>query len=182
LEYEYDGKITVQVFPDQQSFDKSAARKGMQGSPAYSDQGLIILVSPDSPIAVELPREERLMMAVHEYVHITLGAINGDTPIWLNEGIASYLGSADNYDSFCRYAFPQLAEIDFDKLWDSYYELPAPDVYSCAAVRFIIERFGYDTLNELVRNPDEFESILSMTNDEFSAAWNDYIRKSFKSA
>lgn len=181
LDFDYDEKITVEIYPDQKSYDKSSASKGMQGSPAYSDKGVIIMVSPDSPIKIDLPYEERLMMAVHEYVHIAAGAINDDLPMWLSEGLASYLGSADGYDSLCRYAFPQLEEIRFNELWNSYYELPAPDVYSCSAVRLIIERFGYEKMNELLRDPDSFNNILSMTQDEFNVLWNDYIDGNFKS-
>lgn len=179
LDIEYDGKITVMMYPDQNGYDESIADKDMRGSPAYSKQRSIILVSPDSPIRVVVPREERLMMAVHEYVHIALGSINNDMPMWMNEGLASYLGSTDGYDSFCRYAVPQLKEIHFNTLWDSYYDLLAPDVYSCCAVRLIVERFGYDTMNELIRNPNSFEDILSITKDDFSILWNDYINQNF---
>jgi hypothetical protein len=180
LGYDYDGKITVQIYPDQKSFDESSAGRGMQGSPAFSDKGFIAMVSPDSPIKVMLSYEERLMMAVHEYVHIVLDEINGDMPMWMNEGLASYLGSADGYDSICQFAFPRLGEISFNELWNSYNELPAPDVYSCSAVRFIIERFGYDKINELLRDPGSFENILSTSMDDFNVLWNDYINENFK--
>lgn len=180
LQYEYKGKITVEVYPDQKSYDESLSDKSVTGSPACSGNRKIKLVSPASPIKIfGIPYEERLLMAVHEYVHLMIDEINSETPIWLDEGLACYEGSRVGYAEISRLVFPKIPEIDFSKLENAYYDIPAPDIYSYSAVSYIIEHFGYEKLNELIRDPSDLERILSMSRDEFSREWNTFIRGNY---
>ncbi len=180
LSYQYPDKIKVEAYADQKNYDESLADKSVAGSPACSGNGVIKLVSPTSPIKVTgIPYDERLMMAVHEYVHLMVGKISPGAPMWMNEGLASYMGSSDGYETICKYAFPKIPEVSFSEIETDYYDMPAPDVYSCTAVRCIIEKYGQERFCELLRNPEDFEKILQTTKDEFSRQWNEYIRAHF---
>ena len=181
LEYEYNEKITVEVYPDQKSYDESLTDKSVIGSPACSGYKKIKMVSPTSPIEVSgFPYEGRLLMAVHEYVHLMIDEINNETPIWLDEGLACYEGSKESYEQITQLIFPKVPEISFNEIENSYYNIPAADVYSYSAVQFIIEHFGYEKLNQLIRHPSDFEKILSIKKDEFSKEWNTYIQMHYR--
>jgi hypothetical protein len=53
------------------------------------------------------------------------------------------------------------------------------DVYSFLAVKYIIDTYGYEKLNLLLRASDEFETILQTGREDFNSRWNEYI-KSYK--
>lgn len=181
LECEFDERITVELYHDQNSYDESLDDKSVTGSPACSGNKTIKLVSPKYPIKISgISYEERIDMAIHEYVHLLMDEINDTAPVWLDEGIACYEGSKELYDQFSRLAFPHLSEINLTELEDMYYKIQAADVYSYSAVKFIIEVYGYEKFNRLLRKPSDMAEILMVDKDEFSAEWNSYIQENYR--
>lgn len=181
LECKYDEKIMVELYHDQNSYDESLSDKSVTGSPACSGNKTIKLVSPKYPIKISgISYEERINMAIHEYVHLLVDEINDIAPVWLDEGIACYEGSRDLYNEFSQFAFPQLSEINLTELEGTYYKIQAADVYSYSAVRFIIEVYGYEKFNRLLREPSDMEEILMMDKDEFTSEWNSYIQDNYR--
>lgn len=180
LDYMYTYKIQVKIYPDQQIYDESLIDRALIGSPAYSGSRKMHLVSPKSPIKIPgIPYEDRLLMAVHEFVHLMVDEINNGLPVWLDEGIACYEGSSNMYEYFCRLYMPELPFVPLNDLEENYYKISGADLYSYSAVRFIIEKYGFNKLNHLIKNPENFEKILSVTKDQFNKEWYSFIYKTW---
>ena len=100
--------------------------------------------------------------------------------VWLDEGLASLEGSPHGHESYCPMAFQKAPPFHFDELEKLYHKIPAADVYSYTAVRFIIDKFGFEKLNQLIKSPMGFEKILLMTRNEFNKDWNGFIENRYK--
>jgi hypothetical protein len=180
LEYQYNYKIQVYIYPDQKTYDDNLSDKDIAGSPACSGGRRMQFVSPNSLIKIPgIPYNERLQMPVHEFVHLMVDEINNNLPIWIDEGLAAKEGSSDIYEYFCRLSFPELSLIKLQYLEEKYFSIPGADIYSYTAVRFIIQKFGLKKFNIFLRNPGNFEKIFSMTKDQFSKEWNLFITKNY---
>jgi len=182
LENSYRFQIVVEIYPDQESYNEALTDKSVTGSPACSGNRRIQLVSPNSPIRIAgIPYEDRLLMVVHEYVHLMLNEINDSLPIWITEGVASYLGSPNGgYDRICSLVFGQLPEISLENLYSNYAHLSAPDIYSFSAIRFIANHFGLKILNRLIRDPVNLHNILGVNLKEFDNEWNGFINLKYR--
>lgn len=168
---------TVEVFPDQKAYDAGLTDTSVTGSPACSGNGKISLVSPRSPIRVPgISYDQRLMMVVHEYAHLLVNEINPDAPIWLAEGIACYEGSNGAYIEKGGAVAKALPAIAFSGIQDNYYDTPAADVYSFLAVKYIIDTYGLDKLNQLLRTPDEIEGIFGVSISAFEKQWIGFVQ------
>lgn len=168
---------TVEIFPDQKAYDAGLTDEGVTGSPACSGDGKISLVSPRSPIRVPgISYDQRLMMAVHEYAHLLVNEINPDVPIWLAEGIACYEGAGGTYIEKGGTVAKALPAIAFSAIQDSYYGTPAADVYSFLAVKYIIDTYGLDKLNRLLRNTGDIEGILGVNTLDFEKQWIGFVQ------
>lgn len=180
LEYQYRYKIQVNIYPDQKNYDENIVDKELIGSPAYSGIKEMHLVSPQSQIKISgIPYEERLLMAVHEFVHLMVDEINTDLPIWMDEGLAAYEGSSNIYEKFCRLYMPKLPLIGLKDMEESYNKVSGADLYSYSAIRFIIEKFGLKKLNRLLRNPGNYEKIFSISKDQFDKEWHSFISQNW---
>lgn len=181
----FEHRIVVEIYPDQAAYDAHLIDPWLAGSPACSGRHAIQMVSPTSPIRIPgLPYETRLTMAVHELAHLFIDELNQHAPSWLDEGVASYQGDAAGYRALCR--LPQIAKIletppVFTTLENSYSSLPAPDIYSFTAVEYIVERYGWSKVVELIRSPAKFEKILGISKDEFTRGWHRSLQLSASS-
>jgi len=176
MEYDYRDPITVEIFSDQDSLDHYGMNPDLQGYYAYSGDHRIQMVSPRQPAAhLEVDYSQRVLIAVHEYVHLVNNAINPDMPSWLNEGVAVYMGPHDLYTYVCQNIFPFEQIPSFRELEQSYDFVPAADLFSYAVVDFIAHEYGPKKLNQLIRNPDRLEDILETTRSEFELHWQEYM-------
>ncbi len=181
LDCKYPHMIIVEVYPDQNAYDNALADKSVAGSPACSGNRKILMVSPKEPIRVAgIPYNERLLMAVHEYVHLLLNEINKSLPIWLQEGVASYYGSPGGYESICKLVIDRLPVISLRNLEDNYRNLPAPDIYSYMAVRFIKDSYGQNFLNSVLKDQTNLEGLLSGGYEEFDRKWHKNIDDTYR--
>jgi hypothetical protein len=176
FDYDYRDPITVEIFPDQDSLDHHGMNPEMQGYYAYSGDRRIQMVSPRNPTPQsEVDYSQRVLIAVHEYVHLVNNAINPNMPLWLNEGIAVYMGPHDLYTYVCQNMFPfeQIPSLtEMENSWDS---VSAADLFAYALVDFIAHEYGQEKLNLLIRNPDKFEDILGDTRSKFEQHWREYM-------
>jgi hypothetical protein len=181
LDCKYPYKITLLIYPDQNAFDESLIDKSVAGAPACSGNRRIQMVSPSEPIRIEgIQYEERLLMAVHEYVHLMLNEINNSLPVWIQEGVASYFGSPGGYDAICKIVMGRLSAISFNDLETNYHGLPAPDIYSYLAISYIIDIYGMGVLNSVIKDPGNMKKILSKGYESFDLTWHEYIDKKYR--
>jgi hypothetical protein len=176
LDYDYRDPIMVEIFPDQDSLDHYGMNPEMQGYYAYSGDRRIQMVSPRNPTTqVEVDYSQRVLIAVHEYIHLVNNAINPNMPPWLNEGIAVYMGPHDLYAYVCQNLFPFEQIPSLTEMEQSYDSVSAADLFAYALVDFIAREYGQEKLNLLMRNPDKFEDILGDRRSEFEQRWREYM-------
>lgn len=183
LEYNYRFPVRVEIYPDQRSLDQNLMDVDLAGHYACSGNRTIQMVSPAVPLPLpELPIEDqRPLIAVHEFVHLMHDEIYPDMPIWLDEGVASYLGTPEIYAYVCGHLFPFELIPSFADLCTRYYEIDAPDLFSYSAVDFLVRDFGLETVNALLRAPNSFEAITGCTFAEFETQWLAFMQQTYSS-
>jgi hypothetical protein len=180
LEHDYQHLVTVELFPDQDSFDRYGMNPQMQGYYAYSGGQRIQMVSPRNPIPqMDIGYEDRVLIAVHEFAHLVNNAINSDLPLWLDEGVAIYAGPHDLYAYVCQHNFPFAHLPTLTEMEASYSSVPAADLFAYALVDFIATEYGQAKLNRLLRAPDSFEELLGLTRWEFQQHWRQYMNQHY---
>jgi hypothetical protein len=176
-----DFSVIVQVFPDQDAFDRNVMNPEMRGFAAVSGQpNTIQMVSPVKLTSRNIAYGDGVSIAVHEYVHLALDEVNLALPAWLDEGAAVFIGPHQLYDQACQYAFPFDIIPSFQRLMDSYQAVQAPDLFAFAAVDYIVSEYEMGVMNELLRHPDDFETILSASLYEFEYGWNQFMRTEYQ--
>lgn len=169
--------VTVEIYVDQASFDKYVMNPEMRGFFAISgEQDLIQIVSPANPSPHEISYEDGVLVAVHEFTHLALDALNPALPAWLDEGTAVYLAPHKLYTTVCQMAFPFELVPSFRQLTEDYESVQAPDLFAYTAVDYIISEFGLDKLNLLLRTPDDLEHVLGVSQAAFEENWHQFIR------
>lgn len=173
--------VTVEVYPDQASFNKHVMNPDLRGFFAVSGNGIIQMVSPANPSPHKISNEDALLVTVHEFVHATLDEINPDLPTWLDEGTAVFIGPHAPYTMVCQSAFPFEIIPSFQELKDSYHHVQAPDLFAYTAVDFVVHEYGMEELNMILRSPDELEEVLGISETAFEGAWHAFIRSQYHS-
>jgi hypothetical protein len=182
LDLDYQEKVTVELFPDQDSLDEFGMNPRMQGYYAYSGESRIQMVSPRNPMPrFDTGYSSRVMIAVHEFVHIVNTAINPDMPSWMNEGVAIYIGPHDIYSYVCEGHFPFEQIPSFADMQQKYESVPAGDLFAFALVDYIVSEYDLQTLNQLIRAPIAFEDLLGVTQIDFEERWHEYMDQSYSS-
>lgn len=182
IDFDFHEDISVEIFPDQDSLDQFGMNPEMQGFYAYSGNNRIQMVSPRNPtVQPEIGYEQRVLIAVHEYVHLVINAINMNLPVWLNEGAAIYFTPHEIYTWVCQNQFPFEKVPSFNDLEQSYESVPYADLYAFSMVEFITTEYGIDKLNRLIRSPDQLVEILGDSKYDFEQKWRKFMEENYSS-
>jgi hypothetical protein len=177
LDYQYP--VRVELFSSQDAFNRGGMNPEMQGYYAYSGSRRIQMVSPANPIPnLNIPYAQRAQIAAHEFAHLVNNAINPQMPVWLNEGVATVVGPHDVYTYTCQHAFPFGQIPPLSALEQDYSSVPGADLFAYAAVDFIVQTYGQETLNRLIRKPEAFEELLDPRR-VFEQKWREYMQASY---
>jgi RNA polymerase sigma-70 factor (ECF subfamily) len=76
-------------------------------------------------------------------------------------------------DSIRNQTIPSFDELNNDT-WD--FETMKGFQFSYMMVEFVVERYGIEALNKLIRNPQDFEGIFQCTKSELYKLWVEYIK------
>jgi hypothetical protein len=178
LAVDLQGPVVVELFADQASLDRDGMNPRMRGFYAYSADRHIQMVSPRNPTrdpAIAYP--DRVLIAVHELVHLAIDDINPRLEGWLDEGAATFIGPHEPYAQACRQRFPFALLPTLRDLEQSYEAVPAADLFAYSLVEFIVARHGLHTLNRLLRAPESLEQILGCDRDELERQWREYLQR-----
>ncbi len=175
FQYEAKDKTIIHLYTDKDAFRQMIGRD-TEGT--YDARDRIIKVYTPADLSNETTKRNFNEQIVHEFVHQIIQQISPDVgkTKWLDEGTAYY-------------ASGQLEEEMRDKT--RYYDIPtleqfadpeyfakargAAYFYSGLMVKYITDTYGTDTLNEMIRQPDQehVEQILNTPIDRFFEAWHD---------
>ena len=174
LNIEFDLELVIEIYPNQEEYNKYIINPSSKNSPAISGNGIIQIISPLASLAAEkkvgvFSYEEKLYFLIHEYAHVLINKISETVPICINEGAASYLSS---YDFYMKMAQKYVRQLNFipsvEQLISNYYELPAADLFSFLLIDFMVTGKDAVALSDLIRHPELIRSR--------NEGWIDYIK------
>lgn len=181
LQVTLDEKIKVTIYPNISDFHKAigmmAAEDWIVGA-AINNQ--ILMVSPLNPGSVHT-YDTLMKTIVHEYTHVLVSKIKYRTDVYLDEGIAEV--ESNRVDNNAKYYLKEVAKADklpsIDEMKNNYGKLEQPYGLSGGFVEFIVNKYGYDKIIDLIKEPDDIENIIGSTKEEIIAKWSEYILSSY---
>ncbi len=178
--------FNIYVYDSVEELVKGLAQRGFKKDPDYmcachkdEDNSLNFFEPKDNPNENEWSKEEYKKVIFHELVHGIQFTIFGQTPEWLNEGIAKYLDGTyskgikwllDNYIN--NNPIPNQYEIENEfgmHEYDSY-------DYVYLMVNYLIETLGKDDFVDLLRNKEKIanakKDLLNKSIDYYNSLYD----------
>ena len=153
LNIEFEHLVTIEIYPSQEEYNRNIINPDYKNSPAISGNGKIQIVSPLAKIKIDgIKYDDRLLLLVHEYVHILIDNLDKAPPTFIDEGIACFYSSNDYYRSAAKKYIKQINFIpNIKQLLENYHEMPAPDLFSFLFIDFTVQTKGRKILKELLK-------------------------------
>jgi hypothetical protein len=183
LEYDFKGKIKVEIFPDIQAFHNAIGRPN---SPDWSVgsvyNGEIHMTSPLSPGPVHT-YNSLLKVIVHEFTHVVVNNIKSGVPRWLNDGLAAF--EADQLDINRRNflirkikanQIPKIKDLEIDSV--SFGEIGGYQ-WSYTIIEFVVKNYGWKKVREWIRNYGIIKSTFKISEDEFHKKWIGFLEENY---
>ncbi len=144
-------------------------------------KGGLFVVSPLVP-GPEQTKEGMLKVAVHELTHLLIAMKTPNAPRWINEGLASYEAGQDPREngsiaSFALHSgIPTFTEIEGSR---EAFENAGGYPFSYTMVEFVIKRWGFDSLLQLMVHYDRFEEVLGVSKLAFWKEWSEWVKREY---
>lgn len=181
FEYDLPEKVTVFIHADIKRFHKAmGATNAPEWFRASYLGGILHIVPPE--YFSDLPAEK---MAVHVLAQIIIHRINYDVPMWLYQGVSAYEGKwlDKNWikivlaNRISKEEIPSFTEmsIGFKKFGEN-------DGYllSFTIADFLINKYGYQKLNEFIRKPYDYQKIFGISENDLWLQWVEFLREYYK--
>jgi len=151
--------VVINVYDSRAEFNKKLKKETEEWlvANASHDKEIDIL----SPIAIENEsnhhKDEFLQILKHEFTHIFIHELaKGNTiPMWLNEGLASYI--ADQYKDYKKAIFIEegfCKKLDTQKGWNDNVNYSAYQI-SSFFVLFLINKYSFNKIKKLIVSLDK---------------------------
>jgi len=172
-------KINIIIFPSVKEFQKeynlSNYSAGIVGTAV--NNRTIGIVSPLNPGSVH-SYNSILKIAVHEFVHISTNRINTNIPNWLNEGISLFEAKQINPVHIKKLIkanqIPSISALEINFYNNFGYSV------SGTIVEYIVSDYNYDRLVNLIKNPNNIQTVFGVNKSEFSSNWKSYVIKKYE--
>jgi len=172
-------KINIIIFPSVKEFQKeynlSNYSAGIVGTAV--NNRTIGIVSPLNPGPVH-SYNSILKIAVHEFVHISTNRINTNIPNWLNEGISLFEAKQINPVHIKKLIkanqIPSISALEINFYNNFGYSV------SGTIVEYIVSDYNYDRLVNLIKNPNNIQTVFGVNKSEFSSNWKSYVIKKYE--
>lgn len=160
LKYNYhpSRKVTIEVYPDMPSFHQAVGEADAPNWFMGTYEGSILkIVSPLNP-GPEHTYQSILKGTVHLFTMWLISEINPKAPKWIRQGIGGYeakLMTQDFIDGTTEEAIHNLEIPTFEQLDNDNWEFETMKgfQFSFLFVEFVVQQYGIDQLNKLIRNP-----------------------------
>lgn len=172
--YDTISKTIVRVYTNRDEYQKMIGRN-TEGT--YDAKDRMIKVYTPADLSDPVTKHNFEEQIVHEFVHQVIQQISpGVGKVkWLDEGTAYYASNQLEEEMqtktvyYDKPTFEQFVDPDyFNKAGGAAY------FYSGLIIKYIVDKYGADTLNEMIRHPDQehTEKALNTTIDKFFEAWS----------
>jgi hypothetical protein len=181
LNYDYNKKTLIKIYPNMQELLLDNDYYGDVAGVAIMERDEIIMVSP---LASGFDYNNQTKVVVHEFIHKVEQNINNRMPAWLNEGIAYYFARQNDViddDGFIQNIENGIIPVfenhgdTLQSLFNIEYWIP----YVYSVIDFIIKEYGYDKLNQFIRNPYPIEDIFGISDSEFWDEWKSFLQNNY---
>lgn len=166
-------KTSIHIYTDREQFYKVMGRE-TEGTYDAKDNIIKVFTPPPSQLSDPAVHSEYMFQLTHEFVHAIIQQINPSVGNikWLDEGTAYYASlqlESELSERDGSFLIPVLEQMKsptwFDDFGSSAY------FYSGLIIKFIVDEYGMESLNEIIRNPLEFEKILGISMDDLYVEW-----------
>ena len=190
LQHPLQQHVAVRIYPDFHRRNMAIGnpfpwpRAGGNASP-----GLIETISPN---AVHDPSFAPITALAHELTHVVVMEINPELRRgWLQEGLASYEmdPSPSGYrasvkttiqDDVAAGRIPSFADLNVvTSNWPRFWQMHGYE-FSYTFVEFVLNDYGPDTLNRLIRAPDDYRGVFNRTEDQIWDEWVVYLKRHYR--
>lgn len=173
--FEVEGKTVVHVFTDKEAFSQTA---GGDKEGAYLPDENIIKVYAPAEFSGADSRDKYVGQLLHEFVHAVIQQVNPTVVYvkWLDEGSAYYVSNQLSKTLETKPAFtdvPDMEQLTSEEYFESEEEKAL--LYSGTIIQFIVEQYGTDVWNEILRQPDALEEILEEPLEAVYEKWTAYL-------
>lgn len=184
LKYNYhpSRKVTIEVYPDMPSFHQAVGEADAPNWFMGTYEGSILkIVSPLNP-GPEHTYQSILKGTVHLFTMWLISEINPKAPKWIRQGIGGYeakLMTQDFIDGTTEEAIHNLEIPTFEQLDNDNWEFETMKgfQFSFLFVEFVVQQYGIDQLNKLIRNPQDFNGIFQCSEKELHQKMVEFISK-----
>ncbi|MGM0882983.1 MAG: RNA polymerase sigma factor [Bacillota bacterium] len=174
-------KIIIEIYPDLPTFHQAV---GEENAPNWFmgtfEENKLKIVSPLNP-GPEHTYQSILKSTVHLFTMWLISDINPLSPKWLRQGIGGYEAKqmtqeyikSTTSDAIDNLEIPTFQELNNDT-WD--FGTMKGFQFSYLIVEFIVDKYGLDALNKVIRNPNDFNGIFQRSELELYEQWVEHIR------
>ncbi|GLX67537.1 RNA polymerase sigma factor [Paenibacillus glycanilyticus] len=185
LKHHPSKKLTIEIYPDisffHQAVDEPDAPDWFMG---MIEADTIKITSPLNP-GPEHTYQSILKSTVHLFTMWLIKDINPAAPKWLYQGIGGYEAGLMTRDYINesitelvkRGDIPTFSELQNDT-WD--FEKMKGFQFSFLLCDFILQKYGSEGLNKIIRTPNDFEVVFSCPPLEFHEEWATSLKKQLK--
>lgn len=173
-------KVKIIIYPDIEVFHNNVGiRNEGDWLVGIAEENIIHIVSPLNP-GTQHTYESIMKAIVHEFVHVVQHNIYQNYPYrWMNDGLATYFANQVPNGRIMdelidKDEIPSLMDMNGKK----FVEIGGYD-FSYTVVEYLVEKYGYETIVEMLKAPDNIEEILGKTLDEFEKDWVDYLKENW---
>ncbi|MDR9855547.1 RNA polymerase sigma factor [Paenibacillus sp. VCA1] len=174
-------KVVIEIYPDLPTFHQAV---GEADAPNWFmgtyDGHILKIVSPLNP-GPEHTYQSILKSTVHLFTMWLISDMNPNVPKWIRQGIGGYEAKQMTEDfikgsteeAIRNLEIPSFEELNNDT-WD--FETMKGFQFSYMFVEFVVEKYGINALNKLIRAPHAFNEIFQCSESELHMKMVEYIR------
>ncbi|MDT9717706.1 RNA polymerase sigma factor [Paenibacillus sp. ClWae2A] len=175
-------KVVIELYPDLPTFHQALGEADAPNWFMGTYEGNIFkIVSPLNP-GPEHTYESILKGTLHLFTMWLISEINPKASKWIRQGIGGYEAKLMTQDyikesteeAIRNKVIPTFEQLD-DDTWN--FDTMKGFQFSYMFVEFVIEQYGIEILNNVIRNPQDFNRIFHCSEMELHKKMVDYIEK-----
>jgi len=156
---------------------------GLHSAPAWVRVGLVWDIMHLAPKECFTDRDPNKLLH-HILANLVISNINRMIPYWLIEGVSAYESKWVTKEVIQKIILENktiIDELEFQDFSQNYrvFRESNGQELACTFIEFIVDKFGYDLLNDFIRNPNEIKRIFNMNSQNLLDLWKTHLYKEY---